>query len=353
MGDIVSKSEFVLNPVTAPEYRCDPITGIWSIIAPERAKRLAIESENRSRCPFCAGNESLTLPEVFAFRAEKSIANDSNWRVRVIDNLYPAVRLSSTEVCYQPNDCPDHVRTFGGGCPAQGFHEVIIEGPEHERSFVKLSKNLFREVILSWKQRLLFYHEKKEIGYVQIFKNHGPEAGASLEHSHSQLIALSDPPGFIAEEIRSGKDYYQQHDRCTWCDWLKKELDLGIRIVAQNHSCVAISANAARWPFETWILPRTHFSHLEFTSEEIFEDFIALTQNVLLGLHHALLDPPYNLVLHSGPMRCKNLPSFHWHLEILPRLTQPGGFEWATGRHINPVPPEQAAKFLHRVISGE
>ena len=174
----------------------------------------------------------------------------------------------------------------------------------------------------------------------------GAEAGASLEHPHSQLIATPVVPLVVAEEVHQARAYYDYRERCLFCDMVRQELDERYRLVAESTEVVAFAPFAARFPFETWLVPRRHAAAFEQTDVARLRDVAAVLRIVLRKLARALDDPPYNLILHSAPFGAGESPSYHWHIEITPKLTNLAGFELGSGFHINPMPPEDAARVL-------
>jgi UDPglucose--hexose-1-phosphate uridylyltransferase len=201
------------------------------------------------------------------------------------------------------------------------------------------------DVLWAYYFRLTDLKKDMRFKYVLIFKNEGEVAGASLEHSHSQLIALPIVPKTVREEMESSKKYYDSKERCIFCDIISQELESGKRIIYENERYVAISPFAPRDPFETWILPKRHESYF-YPPEKSFASFAEILQRVLKQIDRVLDMPPYNFILHTSPFKEEINDYYHWHLEILPRLTRRAGFEWGSGFFINPTPPEEATKFL-------
>mgnify|MGYP001767560036 FL=1 len=186
-----------------------------------------------------------------------------------------------------------------------------------------------------------------------IFKNHGREAGASLVHSHSQLIATPIVPKRVAEEIAGAAEYYRFRERCVYCDMVNQETLEGTRVVEENSDFVAFEPFAARFPFETWIVPKVHSHNFGEISATQIESFSIILKNTLLRIYKALDNPPYNFMLHTGIRGIDESNHYHWHLEIVPRLTRVAGFEWGSGFYINPMPPEHAAMYLREVSTEE
>ncbi|OAA30884.1 galactose-1-phosphate uridylyltransferase [Kosmotoga arenicorallina S304] len=333
-----------------PELRKDPILKRWVIIATERSKRpndfkKAQELPGGGFCPFDYGNEHTTPPEIMAFRGEKTKPDEPGWWIRVVPNKFPAL---------DPKLEPDK---FGHGMydviKGFGTHEVIIETPEHDQNLATLPLKQVQEVIWAYKYRFNELEKDPRIKYVLIFKNHGKEAGASLQHPHSQLIATPIVPKRVVEEMEGSLDYYNFKERCVYCDILNQELLEKTRIVEENDLFLAFEPFAARFPFETWILPKKHrFNFGEIGTEEV-KQFARILKNTLYRIYKALDNPPFNFMLHTGISNMEGEKYYHWHLEIVPRLTRVAGFEWGSGFYINPTPPEYAAKYLREVEMPE
>ena len=329
-----------------PELRKDPITGRWVIISTERAKRpsdFSAEPVERKGgfCPFCPGHEDKTPPEILACRSDGSGPNSQGWWVRVVPNKFPALGIEG-DLNRQGEGLFDKM----GGI---GAHEVIIETPDHGLTLATLPEKRIEDVLWAFRERMLDLQRDKRFRYILIFKNHGAPAGASLEHSHSQLIALPIVPKRVREEVDGAKSYYGYKERCIYCDIVRQERDSGIRVVAENESFLTVAPYAPRFPFETWILPKEHESAFENSQSHFYRDLARALKNFLMRIDKVLEMPSYNLVLHTSPV--KEVPNdyYHWHLEMMPKLTRVAGFEWGTGFYINPTPPEEAARFLREV----
>ncbi len=334
-----------------PELRKDPIVNRWVIIATERAKRPTDFAtpengqESPRGCPFCPGNESKTPPEIYAVRSDSSRPDTEGWTVRVVPNKFPALRIEGD------------MEKFGVGIYDRmngiGAHEVIIETTDHFEKIEMQSVDSLFEVYKTYKQRLADLKKDERFRYILIFKNEGITAGATLLHPHSQLIATPVTPKRIREELMGAQAYFEYKDRCIFCDIIREEIRQKDRIVYENNSFISFCPFAARFPFEVWTLPKRH--HPDYDSmgrDEIFA-FADAMKVTLAKLTKALNGPHYNYMLHTGPVRWRRRGywatiehDFHWHIEIIPRLTNTAGFEWGTGFYINPTIPEDAAKFL-------
>ena len=344
-----------------PELRHDPIQKRWVIIATERARRPSdfppepASSGPVGFCPFCEGHEDKTPPEICAIRPPGSQVDGPGWTVRVVANKFPALRLED-----------DLDRTGVGMFDRMngvGTHEVVIETPRHDQNLPDLPEAHVAQLIDVYQQRLNDLKRDSRLRYILIFKNHGVTAGASLAHPHTQLIATPVTPNIVAQELTSAREHYVQKERCLFCDVIRQETESRDRIVYDDGQYVAIAPFASRFPFEIFLAPRKHAHDFGDLSKEEGRGFARALRDVLRRLRAILQDPPYNFVLHTapntsmGPRRpgyWTTLPyDFHWHLEIIPRLTRVAGFEWGTGFYINPTPPEDAARFLREAPIGE
>ncbi|OFW06699.1 MAG: galactose-1-phosphate uridylyltransferase [Acidobacteria bacterium RIFCSPLOWO2_12_FULL_59_11] len=332
-----------------PELRKDPITGRWVIIATDRAKRPSdfVHEPEKARgngfCPFCYGNEQKTPPEILAYRNNGSLPNTPGWVIRVVPNKFPALGIEG-DLGRQGEGLFDKMNGIGA-------HEVIIETPEHDLTLAQVPEKRIEEVLWAFRDRILDLKKDPRFRYILIFKNHGEAGGASLEHPHSQLIALPIVPKRVREEVDGSKQYYAMKERCIFCDLIRQEQESKIRLVDENSDFLTMEPYAPRFPFETWILPKTHESAFENCQSHTYES-LAKSVKVLLARVEKVLDSPaYNLVIHTSPLLEASNDYYHWHIEMMPRLTRIAGFEWGTGFYINPTPPEEAAKFLREAES--
>jgi UDPglucose--hexose-1-phosphate uridylyltransferase len=326
-----------------PELRKDPITSRWVIIATDRAKRpsdfnrQSVVIKGLRFCPFCPGNELRTPPEILAFRT-KGGANEPGWTTRVIPNKFPALRVEGAT-----NPRAEGLYDKMNGI---GAHEVIIESPEHFDTLSTMPQKRVEDLFWAFRERVLDLRRDVRLRSILLFKNHGEAAGGTLEHTHSQLIALPIVPRRVKEELDGSKQYFDYRDRCIYCDILSVEVETATRVVLETEHFVAICPYAARFPFETWIIPRMHNSHAETMTDAQIPDLAFTLQRVLRKVDSALENPPFNMILHSAPLQDTALAHYHWHIEIIPKVTHVAGFEWGSGFYLNPTPPEEAARFL-------
>jgi UDPglucose--hexose-1-phosphate uridylyltransferase len=230
-----------------------------------------------------------------------------------------------------------------------GAHEVIIETPDHDRQLATMTEPEVERILGAYRDRIVDLKQDHRFRYILVFKNHGAAAGATLEHAHSQLIALPIVPDFVREEIDGARQHFAEKERCVFCDILRQELVDGRRVIQENADMVAIAPYAPRLPFETWLLPRRHGSRFEDAARHEIQSLARLLKAVLGRFNRALESPPYNLIVHTAPLSEETSEFFHWHVELMPKLTKVAGFEWGTGFYINPTPPEEAAHVLRTV----
>lgn len=334
------------------ELRKDPLSQRWVIIASERANRpsdftLDVPDAPPQFDPFAPGNESKTPGEIAVIREPAANGNDSEkspWRVRVVPNKYPALKVEG------------HLDKRGDGMydrmQGVGAHEVIIDTPKSVRSISELDDAQVRDMLFMYRDRLRDLRKDPRLKYGLIFKNVGSAAGATMFHSHSQLVVTPTVPQAVAQKIQSCRQYHEFRGRCLLCDMIQQEIEQASRVVIDTERFVAFEPYAPRTPFETWIVPKIHASHYEDLSLEDAAELSTVLRQSITKLERALGTIAYNYMLFTAPFESNGANErthFHWHLEIVPRLTKQAGFEWGSGMYINPVPPENAAEFLRAV----
>lgn len=326
-----------------PEWRKDPIVNRWVVIATERGKRPndykeIAEVKSSQECPLCEGNEKQTPPEIIAYR-EAGTANDTpGWWVRVVPNKFPAVNIQG-----DPYRQDRGVYQYMDG---MGAHEVIVESTSHITGISEQTEKQVEEIIWIWRERSLDLRKDTRLKYIQIFKNTGRVGGASLEHTHSQLVATPLVPEDVRREIEGMREYANRRGSCVICDMIRQEISEKERIVIDSDHFLSFSPFASRFPFETWIIPKEHQFDFAQIREEQVRDLAYVLRNSLGKLTSLIRNIPYNVVLHTSPVNTGEERHFHWHLEIMPRLTIMAGFELGTGYFINPTQPEIAAQAL-------
>jgi UDPglucose--hexose-1-phosphate uridylyltransferase len=330
-----------------PELRQDPIGGRWVIFSPARSARPhdlepALPRHTGTVCPFCEGHEKLSSAEVYALRPGGSQANQPGWQVRVVPNRYPALEVDSGEIDSSVGEPGYAIQ------PGWGIHEVIVESPRHLTTTTELSAAELTGVLAVYRQRLASLAAIERVRYGLVFKNVGLAAGASLEHLHSQLLGTPIVPSTVVEELTGAEQYFERHGECVWCRMVDDALTGGRRVVAEEGPFVALCPFAARFSWETWILPRQHASHFHGIEESSLAQLAQITRRVLRAMERVIPRLAYNYIIHSAPFDTHSLDHYHWHMEIIPRVASIAGFEWGTGYFINPVLPEEAAESLRR-----
>ncbi len=335
------------------ELRKDIVSGRWVILAAERSKRpddfrpaqSAKEEVKPAFCPFCEGNESKTPPEVYAVRRPGTRKNRPGWLVRTVPNKFPALSRGPL-----PERHEDGVFQWMSGV---GVHEVIIETPDHGAELSDLPLYHFQHVLETYRQRVASIEKEFQYKYVHVFKNKGREAGASLTHPHSQIVATPIIPKQVNEELYSSERLHRQFGECIFCRIIRDETRIGDRLILRNEHFSVIAPFAPRFPFEMRVYPLRHSPWFTDLSRTEAASLARILNKILGRMREILNDPPFNYYIHQGPN--PNIPheawanlkkSYHWHMEIIPVLTRVAGFEWGTGFYINPVPPETTAGFM-------
>jgi UDPglucose--hexose-1-phosphate uridylyltransferase len=320
------------------ELRKDPTTRRWAIIATERWKRpneLAKKKGGKKKkfCPFDKGSEELATATVYPH-----FKQPGKWKVWVTPNKFPA--LSSEGV---PRTTIQGMFTT---IDAVGGHEVFVDSAKHTATLANMKPIEIETILNAYRERYKYWLKDDRVKYVLIFKNYGPDAGASLVHPHSQLTATPVVPPRVVEEMEKGERYYKDRKHCIICDLIRDEIALDKRVAYMNDRFIVICPFASRFPFETMILPREHSSNFMDISDSDIESLADIMSRLFRRMKDLLDDPSFNYLVHISPQYAPNLRFYHWHIEIIPRLTEVAGFEWGAGIYINPTPPEEAAREL-------
>jgi len=339
---------------TVTELRRDFLSGRWVLIAPDRSKRpsdyrsarTADPDASRETCPFCSGREKETPPEVAAVRDPESAPDSAGWRVRVVPNKFPALIRPAEPSFPPPEDEKEGLR------PGFGVHEVVVDGPEHDREWPDLPENHLRDVLAVFRDRLRAIEKEPSVRYIQVFKNRGGDAGASLRHPHTQILAVPVVPGQVRDEIAAQERYGKSTGACYSCRLLEDE-ESGPRLVHASREFVALAPFASRFSYEIHVRPRRHAALFSDVSDEELAPLARMMGDVLRRLQAIAGDPAYHLILRQAPSPrpgdssvLPDSPFVHWRFEILPVFGAVAGFEWGTGFFINPVVPESAAAAL-------
>jgi UDPglucose--hexose-1-phosphate uridylyltransferase len=283
----------------------------------------------------------MTPRELLVYGRNGSAPDTRGWTLRVVPNQFPVLRVEGG-LDRRGEGLFDKMNGIGA-------HEVIIESPRHEDTLASMDERAVEQVLSAAAARVQDLKRDRRFRYVIIFKNHGAAAGASLEHSHTQLIALPIVPREVRDEVDGSRLHFQTKERCVFCDILQQEATDGRRVIAENADMVALAPYAPRFPFETWILPKRHQALFEDAPRHEYVSLARLLGDILRRMNKALQFPPYNLLIHSAPVAEAAGEYYHWHVEIIPKLTKVAGFEWATGFYLNPTSPEEAAAVLRDI----
>jgi UDPglucose--hexose-1-phosphate uridylyltransferase len=327
------------------EIRQDPTTKEWVIIATERRKRPSDFLPRMPRpekpafvpsCPFCPGNESMTPPAVLSYLD----TNTGAWQVRVFTNMFPAVTTGGSTSRHMENGCFLSMEGVG-------YHEVLVETSSHNRPLALMTDEEVALVLRAYHQRYGDIAQDKSVKSIIIFENHGPEAGTSLEHPHSQLVAMGIVPRRMRMKYDVATTYYDDNGRCLYADLSVRELEVGTRIIMATDSFVVFHPFASHRPFETWIMPRENQASFGQASTKDIRNLAPVLRTTLLKLYRGLDNPDFNLVIDSAPVGEERADFYRWHIRIIPRITEVAGFEIGSGVYINTILPEETAQFMH------
>ncbi len=344
------------------EVRFDIVSGSFAIIATERAKRPSdwksaqipetTVLERDPACPFCPGNETETPPEVSSLR-ESGDADQPGWRIRVVPNKFPALVAPSSlpeserEIPSLSGQVPEELDTaMYWRFPGVGAHEVVVEGTSHDGSLGSYTTGHLKDVLCAIKERMLVLYDRKEVKYVQVFKNHGARAGASLSHPHFQIIGLPVVPATLVNEAARQRDYESRTGRCLFCDLVEREIEKDVRVISKSNDFAVLSPFASRYSYETVIIPRKHISSLAEADESSLSSLAECIADLFERYEAMFSSLSYNMVFHDIPKNAReshNWP-YHAHIHVYPRLNMEAGLELGTGIYINPSPPEAATK---------
>jgi len=336
-----------------PELRKDPISGSWVIFSPERKIRPLFyqpageDTLLPENCPFCEGNEPMTPGEIYAVRHDQAEANKPGWQLRVVPNKFPALQVEG-ELNKRGEGFYDKMNGIGA-------HEVVIETSSHTNDVDNLEIEQVTHIFRAHKKRILDLQRDKRFKYIQVFKNHKAMAGATISHSHSQIVALPVIPPAIKEKINRAETHFNAKERCIFCDIIDHERVFQKRVLFENNDYIVMSPYAPRLPFELVIYPRGHSASFENTGDAALESLANIFRDTIARINKVLERPAYNLILNNSPFDFEKESNykkcFHWHIELVPVITGTGGFELGTNSYINSTLPEEAVEIL-RVASG-
>jgi UDPglucose--hexose-1-phosphate uridylyltransferase len=329
------------------ELRRDPIVARWVIVdtdEPFKPEHYQHEQyvPKGGLCPFCYGNEALTPPEIDSVRELHTPANTPGWQVRVVPNKFPALHIEG-ELDRKGMGIYDLSNGIGA-------HEVLIETPYHHKDIPDLLNEEIEKFVMMYCRRMSDLERDQRFKYIMLFRNYGFAAGASLEHPHTQLIALPMVPKNVMEEIKGAASYFEYRERCLFCDMIRQEIQEKERVIIENKYFIVFCPFVSRFPFEIWILPKKHNGRFCQMSQEESVAFAVVLKDTITKIKKVFVNLSYNFIVHSAPINGDSASeSYHWHLEFMPKLTRVAGFEWGTGFYLVPTPPELAASYLKAV----
>jgi len=324
------------------ELRYDHVKKRWVSVAPGRAMRPsdfpiskigATLSNSADTCPFCEGREEYTPEEIDAVRKPNSAANGPGWLARVIPNKFSAFDTDGT---FEPEQ-----KGFLKSAYGFGRHEVVVETPQHNQELCELTPEHILSVLQLERARYLALSADKRFKYIHIYKNSGMYAGASLLHSHSQIVALP----FENTENYGLPEYYQREGRCAVCDLLADDPD-GRRLIHQGKHFAIVCPYASRFAYDAWIVPLKHQEHFGDMDDVQAQELAVLIKTYLRAMMDCLEKPSFNTVITTAPINAPYREGYHWFMEITPKLLVPAALEMGTGVFVNFAAPEAAARML-------
>jgi UDPglucose--hexose-1-phosphate uridylyltransferase len=326
------------------ELRRDPIGGRWVIVDtdhPSNPQDFEYEPNTLKGgvCPFCYGNEAMTPPEIEAVREAGTSPNTPGWQVRVVPNKFPALQIEG--------DLDRRGVGIYDMSSGVGAHEVLIETPYHNKDIPDLLNSEVESFLSMYCRRALDLVKDRRFKFIMIFKNFGAAAGASLEHPHTQIVALPMVPKNAAEEIKGAHNYFEYRERCIFCDIIRQERQEKERIISENDYFISFCPFVSRFPFEIWIIPKKHSALFCHMPPEEIPALAVILKETIAKVKAVFPNLSYNFILHSSPVNGDGgAEGYHWHIEFMPKLTRVAGFEWGSGFYLVSTPPELAAKYL-------
>lgn len=358
------------DKATSSEMRYDWLADRWVIMAPHRTARPddfirhPDSIQDPATCPFCRGRETETPTAVATYPRDPS-GKSASWRVRVVPNKFPAVKSPVNGLLVDGLGVSDFAVEESADESTQteridlflkrelfGGHEVIIESPKHIQSITDLDQGCTELVFRAYRDRLRYWLEEQQSDYAVLFKNVGFDAGASLAHTHSQLIATDLLPTSIKRAVERMQLFFGKESCCLYCRMAQDEVEQEIRIVEQTSHFVAFCPFASRTPYLVSIVPKKHDAHFERMTDSAVQEVSWLTHRLIRRIEKCCPDSAYNFIIQTAPKCAEDAPYYHWRIELFPRLTKVAGFEWGSDCFINPISPEDAARCLRRAGVG-
>lgn len=323
------------------ELRQDLVTGDWVVIATSRTKRPddfvshkreVIEDDSEKDCVFCHPEETGQEEDMLIYNTEKS-----DWSLRVFPNKFPAFQRMGEIKHFEKGP---HF-----GMDGVGYHEIIVPR-DHKKQIAQMNEMEVAEILDAYQERYIDLMNKKSVNYIEIFHNHGREAGATATHPHSQLVAIPVISPYVKLELDGAEEYWKANKDCVFCAIAEWEAEKQDRVIFENEEFIAFCPFASRAAFETWVMSKKHKPYFERISDKEKIKGAEALQMAIGKIYKALDDPAYNFYIHTSPCDGKDYPHYHWHIEILPRTSVWAGFELSTGIEVSSIEPEKAAEFL-------
>jgi len=322
-----------------PQLRQNIITGDWVVIAPERAKRPSdfitqdtVKKQSKKDCPFCTNS----------LEYKKRLKKFDTKNIWIIPNKYPAFIETKTKEKIRSYKVEND---FYCARPATGGHDVVVI-KDHDINLPDFTKEIWIELLEVFNARYKYYNNKHDVAYTMPIYNHGENGGASIEHPHAQIFASNIIPNLISKETHHTEKYFERNGCCAFCELIRHEKKFKKRVIFENKDFIAFTFYAARFPFETWILPKHHQSRYENEPKRKYQTLAECLMDVFEKLDSTLNDPSVNFFVHNLPNTILETDYYHWHIEIAPRVTGYGGYEMGSGNVIDVVTPEETAKYL-------
>jgi UDPglucose--hexose-1-phosphate uridylyltransferase len=324
------------------QYRKDPFSSAWVLMSPERGLKPSdfgsVRGEAKAHSPLVDSDIGDLGKEVRVLYQAGEASHA--WQLRVIE-------LASSMLSHGSFDSDEDV--LFTSATSIGYQELVVEHPDPRVQWDTMSQRHVLDILKVYRDRLEVLAAYPDIKHVQITRNVGLVAGAAYAHPYGSILALPVTNRWVEEEYGAARHYHRLYERCLFCDVMAEEQQQRDRIITQNESFVAMAPYASKNPFEVWVLPLEHSSGFVSVASNALPDLASLLQDVLKAMNTALDDPPYNMIWHTFPGENDN--RYHWHIEILPRLTTQAGFDWTSGLYINPTPPEDATRFLREALA--
>ena len=333
----MASKKFKIKPIS--ELRQDPVFGDWVLLAPIRGKRHEFRGRikvklPKNKCPFDNLAKFGNLPPVLVYPAKRG------WFLQIVPNKYPAVGHGECSLIFKNGIYKSR--------PGVGFHEIVVLR-NHDRYLAQYSSLEIKKILMAYRERYLSLAKDKCVKYISIFHNHGKEAGSTVPHLHSQILALPIVPPDVSHSINGSRRYFHEYKKCIHCEMLRQEAKEKKRIIYENKDAIVIIPFASKVNFEMRIFPKKHSAYFEEMSDSELLSFADAMRFVFSGIYKKLKDPAFNFFIHTAPSgKNHDYNHYHWHMEILPKFETTGSVELGTGLSIISVAPEEAAKILNK-----